>query len=56
MSKRKILDIRADILNSYVSGTKWVDDINKLLTEYKEAVEEEYVRKQREKNINKILE
>lgn len=35
----KLSDIRAEILNSYTSGTKWVSDIDKLLTRYREICE-----------------
>ena len=35
----ELTHIRAEILNSYTSGTKWADDIDKLLTRYREVIE-----------------
>jgi hypothetical protein len=35
----ELAHIRAEILNSYTSGTKWADEIDKLLTRYREVIE-----------------
>ena len=52
----ELAHIRAEILNSYTSGTKWADDIDKLLTRYREVIELMGDKKFSEEDMEKAIE
>lgn len=53
---RHTSNIRADILNSYTSGTKFASEIGELLQEYREAIEKEQGETERQRiRFHKVL-